>query len=146
MFWEKSKKIKEDNKKPEEFGSVDVKKDDEANSRHVDMSKFLNFEPGVLKGFYISEKVSTLNSFNQTKTSQRRGPSSRYIFKVFNNVTKSEIKKQVEKSFDVKVKNVKTINLPRKARTVGRHSGFKTGLKKAIVVLKEGYVIEQAKP
>lgn len=95
--------------------------------------KTLPKEYGVLKGFYISEKSSALSSFGQ------------YVFKVFGNANKNEIKKQVEKGFNVKVKSVKIINLPKKARSVGRHSGFKQGFKKAVVALKEGYSIDQAK-
>lgn len=144
MFWKKDKKNKEDNKKPEEFGNIDKEKDDETNSRHVlglarglpkasDISKVRNFEFGILKGFYVSEKASTLNSLNQ------------YVFKVFDGTTKNEIKKQVETNFDVRVGGVKIINLPKKKRSVGRHSGFKKGFKKAIVTLKEGYSIDQAK-
>ena len=95
--------------------------------------KALPKEYGVLKGFYVSEKATSLSSFNQ------------YVFKVFKNTTKNEVKKQVENSFSVKVEGVKIINLPRKSRTVGRHRGFKSGAKKAIVVLKEGYSIDQAK-
>lgn len=91
-------------------------------------------EYGVLKGFYVSEKASGLNFLNQ------------YVFKVFSNATKNEVKKQVEKSFNVKVKGVRMINLPKKARTVGRHSGFRQGVRKAVVVLRDGYTIEQAKP
>lgn len=87
----------------------------------------------ILKGFYVSEKASLLNGMNQ------------YVFKVFNNANKSEIKNQVEKIFNVKVKDVKILNMPEKRRDMGRHPGVKSGFKKAIVVLKEGYGIEQAK-
>lgn len=135
-FWKKDKKTKKENKTPKEFGSVDVaagEKQSETDSRYIDISKFKNFESGVLKGFYISEKATGLASFNQ------------HVFKVFDNTTKNEIKKQVERSFSVKVKGIKIINLPRKSRTIGRHAGFKKGFKKAIVVLEKGYTIEQAK-
>ena len=87
----------------------------------------------VLKQFYISEKSTMLNARNQ------------YVFKVTGEANKSEIKKQVEKVFEVKVKNVKVSNMPKKRRDLGRHPGFKAGFKKAVVVLKEGYSIEQAK-
>lgn len=87
----------------------------------------------VIKSFYISEKASMLNGMNQ------------YVFKVFSSANKSEIKKQVEKVFDVKIKDVKMLNMPHKRRDIGKHPGFKSGFKKAIVVLKEGYSIEQAK-
>ena len=92
-----------------------------------------NFGSGTLKGFYVSEKASGLVSSNQ------------YVFKVFKDTTKNEVRKQVEKSFNVKVKGIKIVNLPRKSRTVGRHKGFKQGVKKAIVVLEKGQSIDSAK-
>ncbi len=87
----------------------------------------------VLKGFYVSEKASILSAMNQ------------YVFKVFDNANKAEVKKQVEKIFEVKVKDVKVSNMPKKRRDLGKHPGFKPGFKKAIVVLEKGYTIEQAK-
>jgi len=88
----------------------------------------------VLKNFYISEKASLLNGFSQ------------YVFKVFRSANKSQIRKQVEKLFNVKVVSVKVLNMPRKRRDLGRHPGFKAEFKKAIVVLEKGQTIEQAKP
>lgn len=88
----------------------------------------------VLKNFYVSEKASLLNGFNQ------------YVFKVFSDTNKSEIKKQVGKLFKVKVKSVKVLNMPRKRRDLGKHPGFRSEFKKAIVVLEKGQTIEQAKP
>src|SRR3989344_2852095 len=79
----------------------------------------------ILKGFYVSEKASRLNGMNQ------------YVFKVFKSANKPQVKSQVEKIFDVKVKDVKILNMPRKRRDMGRHPGFKTGFRKAVVVLKE---------
>src|SRR3989344_2528037 len=88
----------------------------------------------VLKNFYVSEKASLLNGFGQ------------YVFKVFRNSNKSQIRKQVEKLFNVKVTSVKILNMPRKRRDLGRHPGFRSEFKKAIVVLEKGQTIEQAKP
>jgi large subunit ribosomal protein L23 len=88
----------------------------------------------VLKNFYISEKASLLNGFNQ------------YVFKVFRSANKSQIRKQVEKLFNVKVTSVKVLNMPRKRRDLGRHPGFRSEFKKAIVVLEKGQTIEQARP
>ena len=127
----KSKKQEKKTETPKEFGDVGTEKTDELSAGAI--STVLPGEYGVLRGFYVSEKASGLVSFNQ------------YVFKVFKDTTKNEIRKQVEKSFSVKVKGIKIVNLPRKSRTVGRHKGFKQGVKKAIVVLKEGYSIEQAK-
>ena len=87
----------------------------------------------VLKNFYISEKASLLNGFNQ------------YVFKVFRSANKSQIRKQVEKLFNVKVTSVKVLNMPRKRRDLGRHPGFRSEFKKAIVVLEKGQTIEQAR-
>lgn len=131
VFWKKNKEESGEKKTaitPTEFQSVGNEKQSVASSSLV-----LPKDYGVIKGFYVSEKANGLASFGQ------------YVFKVFDSATKNEIKKLVEKSFSVKVKGIKIVNLPRKSRTVGRHSGFKSGLKKAIVVLEKGYSIEQAK-
>lgn len=87
----------------------------------------------VVRSIYVSEKASMLGAFNQ------------YVFKVFADANKSEIKRKVEKLFNVKVKDVKVLNMPRKRRDIGRHPGFKPGFKKAIVVLEKGHSIGQAK-
>ncbi len=88
----------------------------------------------VLKSFYVSEKASLLNGFNQ------------YVFKVFRSANKSQIRKQVEKLFNTKVSSVKILNMPKKRRDLGRHPGFRQEFKKAIVVLEKGQTIEQVKP
>ena len=88
----------------------------------------------ILKGFYVSEKATFANGMNQ------------YFFKISSQANKSEVKKEVSKLFNVKIKAVKILNMPQKRRDLGKHPGFKVGFKKAIVVLKEGYTIGQAKP
>lgn len=85
----------------------------------------------VVKNMYISEKATMLNGFNQ------------YVFKVNTEANKSEIKKQIGKLFKVDVVDVKILKMPRKSRNIGRHTGFKSGFKKAIVVLKKGQTIQQ---
>ncbi|OGN08362.1 MAG: 50S ribosomal protein L23 [Candidatus Yanofskybacteria bacterium RIFCSPHIGHO2_01_FULL_45_42] len=87
-----------------------------------------------MKGIYLSEKATLLSGYNQ------------YIFKTFANTNKSEAGKMIEKLFNVKVKAVKILNMPQKRKDVGKHSGFRAGFKKAVVVLEKGYTIEQAKP
>ena len=88
----------------------------------------------VLRGFYVSEKASMGIADNQ------------YMFKVFNNANKSEVKKEVSKLFKVEVKSVKILNMPEKRRDFGKHPGSRSGFKKAIVILRPGYTIGQAKP
>jgi large subunit ribosomal protein L23 len=51
----------------------------------------------------------------------------------------------VKKTYGVKVKAVNIINIPRKARRVGRTMGFKAGYKKAVITLAKGQSIEIAK-
>lgn len=88
----------------------------------------------VLRGFYVSEKASAGIADNQ------------YMFKVFNNANKSEVKKEVSRLFKVEIKSIKILNMPEKRRDFGKHPGSKSGFKKAIVILKPGYMIGQAKP
>lgn len=88
----------------------------------------------VLRNFYVSEKSSMGVANDQ------------YTFKVYKDANKSEIKKEVAKIFNVKVKSVRVLNSPEKRRDFGRHPGTKSGFKKAIVVLEKGYTIGQVKP
>lgn len=55
---------------------------------------------------------------------------------------KHEIKRAVETLFEVEVKGVRTMRMPRKTRRVGRFLGRKPEWKKAIVTLAEGQTIE----
>ncbi|MEX2090810.1 MAG: 50S ribosomal protein L23, partial [Candidatus Paceibacterota bacterium] len=96
-------------------------------------SSFQPIEASVITSFYISEKAGFLNGFNQ------------YVFRVLKNANKSQLSRQVEKMFKVKVQSVKMMNTKKKRRDVGKYPGFKPGFKKAIVVLEKGYTIEQAK-
>lgn len=122
-----SKKTKDENKK-----TLSPKSEVAVEETKQDIS-FSPVQESVITGFYISEKAGLLNGFNQ------------YVFKVASNANKSQLTRQVEKMFNVKVKDVKVLNTPKKRRDVGKHPGFKPGFKKAIVVLEKGHVIEQAK-
>lgn len=88
----------------------------------------------VLRGTHISEKASLLMGMNQ------------YVFKVSDKATKPEIRKQIERLYRVKVENIRIVRLPGKMKQIGRHKGFRTGARKAIIRLAEGNVIEQARP
>lgn len=60
-----------------------------------------------------------------------------YTFRVDSKATKPEIAFAVETMFGVKVKNVRTINVKKKATRLGAHTGFKSAWKKAIVTLTD---------
>ena len=59
-----------------------------------------------------------------------------YAFKVMKDATKPEIAKAVEEMFKVEVASVNTINMKRKPKRLGVHSGYTAAWKKAIVTLK----------
>ena len=60
----------------------------------------------------------------------------KYAFKVAKDATKPEIAAAVEQMFKVEVAEVNTINMKRKPKRLGYHSGYTSAWKKAIVTLK----------
>lgn len=66
-----------------------------------------------------------------------------YTFEVEKNATKTEIKKAVETIFGVDVVAVRTINVHRKAKRMGKYEGYKPAFKKAVVRLEKGQTIKQ---
>ncbi len=77
-----------------------------------------------------------------TEASTAQMELNKYVFKVYLEATKGEIKKAVEDLYKVKVISVRTTSIPKKFRNYGRTPGWKAGLKKATVTLKEGDKIE----
>jgi large subunit ribosomal protein L23 len=77
-----------------------------------------------------------------TEKARELSEKGQYVFEVSKLANKSEIKKAVEKLFNVKVEKVRIIKLPEKPKRLGRIFGEKGGIKKAIVKLKEGQKIE----
>jgi len=65
-----------------------------------------------------------------------------YPFEVAPTANKVEIRQAVEAIFDVKVEKVRTQNYLGKLKRLGRHFGRRPAWKKAIVVLVDGYAIE----
>ena len=79
---------------------------------------------------YITEKTGDLRKQNK------------YVFKVHKKANKSEIKKAIEKIFDVKVKKVNVMNVKPKEKYNYRlrHTSWKPSWKKAIVTLEKGKI------
>ena len=75
----------------------------------------------------VTEKTTSLNNINNS-----------YTFKVSINANKIEIKKAVEKIFNVNVLAVNTIRQRGKVKRMGRYSGKRADWKKAIIKLKQG--------
>ncbi len=61
----------------------------------------------------------------------------KYSFKVDRNANKTEIKKAIEKIFDVKVEKTNTLNMTGKVKRMGKNEGKRADWKKAIITLSE---------
>ena len=85
----------------------------------------------IIKAPVITEKSANLG--------QNKG---QYVFKVDSRSNKTEIKQAIEKLFNVKVEEIRTINVKPKKRRVGRYAGLTNRTKKSIVTLAEGQSIE----
>lgn len=64
------------------------------------------------------------------------------VFKVDPRANKLEIKRAVEKLFNVQVKAVRTCSVHGKKKKMGKHMGQRSDWKKAIVSLAEGSSID----
>ena len=65
-----------------------------------------------------------------------------YTFVVAKDANKIEIAQAVEKQFNVKVTDVRTMRYAGKAKRMGKHAGRKASWKKAMVTLAQGDAIE----
>jgi len=65
-----------------------------------------------------------------------------YTFVVAKEANKIEIAQAVEKQFNVKVSDVRTMRYAGKAKRMGKYAGRKASWKKAVVTLAEGDSIE----
>ncbi|MGL5590914.1 MAG: 50S ribosomal protein L23 [Metamycoplasmataceae bacterium] len=60
-----------------------------------------------------------------------------YTFAVDKRASKLEIKKAIQFIFEVKIDKINVFNVPKKAKKVGKYSGFTKSYKKAIVTLNK---------
>lgn len=72
------------------------------------------------------------------KSTQLREVQNKYSFMVQPKANKNEVKRAVEETLNVKVENVRIVNVLGKEKRLGRFSGKRPDWKKAIVTLKEG--------
>lgn len=77
-----------------------------------------------------------------TEKAGRAAEKNQYIFQVARRSTKPEIGDAFEALYGIKPTAIQVVNIPRKARRLGRFSGFKSGYKKAIISLPKGKTIE----
>jgi len=76
------------------------------------------------------------------KSLYQREDGNKVTFLVEVTANKPEIKKTIEKMFNVSVEAVRTVKIPGKMKRMGRFIGKRPDRKKAIVTLKEGDTIE----
>jgi large subunit ribosomal protein L23 len=76
------------------------------------------------------------------KADWQREDDNVFTFEVHRGANKFEVRKAVEKIFDVQVAEVRTIVVRGKVKRVGKTFGKKRNWKKAFVTLKEGQTID----
>ncbi len=85
----------------------------------------------VIRGPHLSEKAHMASESNQI------------VFKVRTDANKAEIRQAVELLFDVKVADVKVVNVKGKNKRFGMTRGRRSDWKKAYVKLAEGSSVEE---
>ena len=85
----------------------------------------------VLLAPHVSEKTAIASEMEQ-----------RHTFRVARDATKLEVRKAVEKLFEVDVRSVQIINVRGKIKRFGATEGKRSDWKKAIVRLAEGQDID----
>jgi len=87
----------------------------------------------VLLAPHISEKASLVADSN-----------GQHIFQVLPDANKAEIKQAVEELFEVKVAQVRVMNVKGKTKRFGQRTGKRSDWRKAYVTLAEGQDIDFA--
>ncbi|NKI33752.1 50S ribosomal protein L23 [Wenzhouxiangella sp. XN79A] len=77
------------------------------------------------------------------KTARLQADSNQYVFEVARDAEKAEIREAVEGLFDVKVDNVRVVNVKGKTKSFRLRPGRQKTWKKAYVRLQSGQTIEQ---
>lgn len=121
----KKKPVKE---QVEEKSASSVAEKKQVVARHKTKGKLIAHK--VLISPRITEKATALGDYNQ------------YIFKVETTATKQEIKKAIEQVYGADVAKVRTINVLRKKKRLGRTFGWTQGYKKAIVSIRKGQTLD----
>ena len=83
--------------------------------------------------------LAPIVSEKSTRQSEKQG---QYVFRVLRDSRKPEIKQAVEKMFNVKVEEVRTLNVKGKTKRFGASMGVRSDWKKAYVTLAEGQAID----
>ncbi len=94
----------------------------------------------------MSERVILVRPLYTEKIARLQDEQNKYAFQVDRDANKIEIRKAIEKKFEVRVASIRTMRMPGKIRQqmtrAGRFHGRRPEWKKAIVTLVEGDKLE----
>lgn len=66
----------------------------------------------------------------------------KYTFEVAAKANKVEVKNAIETIFEVEVESVNIINVRKKEKRVGKYSGLRPAVRKAVITLKAGHTLD----
>ena len=141
-FFKKKKPVKKEKKPKKERKPEEIEKAKEKVEEKVIEKPLVSAQPQRLKRKQTGVAPLVLESVHVTEKATDLTKGNQYVFKVFPDSSKQEIKKAVEEVYGVDVLQVRTIRVSRKQRRLGRTVGWRKGYKKAIITLKEGQKIE----
>jgi large subunit ribosomal protein L23 len=125
-----SKPVAHDHKHEHEENVLDMVKEPASAKASAGETPALKENTGtahrILHRYHLSEKTNQFSSIG------------RYVFKVDSHTNKIEVKKAVEKVYDVHVVKVNMVNVLGKKRRQGKTVGRTQDWKKAIVTLRDG--------
>ncbi len=133
-FWQKifaqKKPAAPEEKKPD-FSRGNEKETDPGTLRKPQShQEFSGAKPGILLHSHSTEKSS------------RAAGERKYIFAVSARADKRAVKYAIDARFGVHTESVRMLTLPGKKHRRGRQVGWRPGIKKAIVKVREGESIE----
>jgi len=126
----KSAKGKSIQASPSKVEQKEEKKAEKVAEVKTSKEKKIDLAWAILRTAHITEKATDLTAKNQ------------YIFNIFKNANKKQIKDSIEDIYGVNVISVNIINIHGKKKRMGRRQGWQPGYKKAIVKIREGQKIE----
>jgi large subunit ribosomal protein L23 len=124
------KKVSKKAKPASEENVLDMVKDEPKKQTEVKLKEDTGTAHRVLVSHHLSEKTNQLSV------------DGRYVFKISTKANKIEVRKAVEKVYDVHVTSVNIVKVKGKSRRQGRTVGKTSDWKKAIVTLKKGEKIQ----
>ena len=115
------------------FKKVWGKKEKEESKNEIPITKKDKIEIKFGENFKILPLI--------TEKAFKLARENKYIFLVESQINKNQIKKAIEKMFNVKVNRVRTMNYKKRERGLTKIKSVRPRFKKAIVELKEGQTI-----